>query len=151
MGWSEDYWSKNRDRILKERKEKYAKDPEYRAKARDRARRYRENQKAEREAFLADPWMEIDGKKVSALTPDQMCQHIGIERSRLKYLQKAGYLPNPLVMRPHRLYTHRQADMIKDLNEFLRDNVGLLRVTDPTATGELDAKLTTMQQQWSKP
>lgn len=148
MGWSERYWKQNRERILEDRKRKYAEDPDYRAKAQKRAKDYRDQKRDEREAFLKKPYLMLEGVKVPALTADQMCSRIGIERNRLKYLQKAGYLPDPRKSNGARLYTYGQADMVKDLNEFLRENTGLLRVSDATASADLEAKLYHLHQEW---
>jgi len=150
MGFTPDYWKTHRGTILNKRKKRYRDDPEYREKMKQRAREYRAKKRAEREAFYANPYIDIQGQQVPALSVDQVCDHAGITKPRLKYMQKAGYLPTALVNRPARLYTQHQADLIKELEVFLLNNSDALRLSDPDAHKNLNNQTATIKKEWEK-
>lgn len=152
MGYTGKWWNENRDKINEKRNQKYKDDPEYRAKARERARAYRERKRAERETANANPKITLNGKARSAMTTQDVCDHADVTPARIKYMQRAGYLPNALVTRPVRLYTTRQANLIRDLEVFLRQHQDTLRgPTTPQSEAvskKLDAKTTSIKKQW---
>ena len=152
MGYTEDWWIVNRAKVNAERNKRYQKDPEYRKKARERARKYREQRRAEREAELSNPTLTVGGVEVPALTTQQVCQIAGITASRIKYMQRTGYLPNALVTRPIRFYTQRQAETIRDLEVFLRANQDILRgpeTPESRAVAEkVAAYIATVKENW---
>lgn len=154
MGYTPDWWEREGDRIKAERNRRYREDPEYREKAKARAQRYREQKQKEREEFLANPFIELHGKQVPALTAEQVCQRLGITATRLKYLQRVGYLPKALHTTPFRLYTYSQEQHIKSLHQFLLANAQFLRTpkTDAgqAATTALDTLVSTITANWEK-
>ena len=152
MGWTPEYWRKHGERIAAERKARYHNDPEYREKARERSRAYRARKKAEREAQLSKPTITVGGKVVPALTSDTLCEKAGINKARLKYMQRTGYLPNALITHPVRLYTNRQAQLVKNLEALLRTSSHHLRTPQTEkgakAKAKLDALVSTIHAQW---
>jgi hypothetical protein len=152
MGYTPEWWQENREKVNAARNEKYKNDPEYRAKAQERARLYREKKRKEREAERENQTILIGGKERPALTTAQVCSMVDVTASRIKYMQRAGYLPPALVTRPVRLYTKRQANLIAKLEAFLRQHQDTLRgPTTPESakvSKKLDALTTTIQTQW---
>lgn len=154
MGYTPEWWQQNGGRIAEDRRRRYHEDADYREAAKARSREYREQRRAERQAFLDNPYIVLNGVNVPALTIDQLCARVDIDRSRLKYLHKVKYIPAPLVTKPARLYTVAQADMIADLEAFLRASAYLLRAPQTERGAEtvaaLNAKTNTISIQWEK-
>lgn len=152
MGYTKEWWDKNRALVNERRNEKYQNDPTYREAARARAKEYRDRKRAEAKAAKPKPTLEVNGNTVKALTTAQVCKHAGVTASRIKYMQRAGYLPTALVTRPVRIYTKVQADLIKDLEAFLRLHQDRLRgPTTPEsaeASKKLNAKTTKIATKW---
>lgn len=152
MGYTPEWWERERDRVNAERAAKYRDDPEYRKAAKERARLYRARKREEREAAKKNPTITIGGVEVPALTTMQVCQYAGITASRIKYMQRAGYLPSAVVTRPVRLYSQKQADMIRDLEGFLRSHQESLRgpVTPESekVLAELEHRTSIITKQW---
>lgn len=152
MGYTPEWWEKNGEDVKARRNARYAKDPEFREKARERARAYRAKKKAEREAQKGPPTIEINGKQKPALTTEQVCEKHGIEKSRIKYMQRAGYLPSALVTRPVRLYSETQSDLIGQLETCLREHQDVLRgpasPESEKAQQAIAALTTTIHEKW---
>lgn len=152
MGYTPEWWAREKDRINAKRNARYQNDPEYREAARKRAREYRERKKKEREAAKANPTIEINGQQRPALTTFQVCEHAGVTAARIKYMQRVGYLPPALVTRPVRLYTKKQADLIRKLENFLREHKQSLRGPATPETEKVLAKLeklkSTIAEKW---
>lgn len=127
MGYTTDWWEREGARITEERRAKYSSDPAYREAAKARAKGYREAKRIQREEFLGNPFMEVKGQIVPAMTVEGLCKFAWIDKARLKYMQKTGYIPPALTARPVRLYTYAQAELIKGLDLFLRNNAHHLR------------------------
>ena len=150
MAYTKEWYEKNKKVLAKSRRSRYWTDEAYRASVLEQSRQYREKKRAERKAFLANPYIEIGGKRVPAVTADTMEDDLGITKSRLKYLQKAGYLPPALVVRPAKLYTEQQISMIKELEGFLAENSQFLRsTTDEGAKARADLEVIT-NRIWTK-
>lgn len=154
MAYTKEYWEREGERIAEERRKRYATDPEYREAVLARSREYREKKKQEREAFLAEPYIVIKGKHVKAMTAEDMCESLGITDARLKYLQKKGYIPAALEVRPARLYTYHQSGMIRDLEDLLGQHSRYLRATKTpegqAAQAALTEMTTTIHDNWEK-
>jgi len=154
MGYTPEWWEREGKKVAAKRRKKYANDEEYREATKARSREYRERKKAERDAFYQNPHIVIDGKPVDAMTVAALCADLNIDKSRLKYMQKAGYIPTAIVSRPVRLYTGSQRDMIRKLEDFLQKNSANLRVPNSDAgaqaAAELETITTTLHQNWNK-
>lgn len=152
MGYTQKWWEKNKDSISAARRKRYQEDPEYRKSALAHSKAHREKKRKEREAFRANPTMKIGNSTVPALTIDHLEQSYGITKARLKYLQKAGYIPAALVVRPLRLYTHNQLALIQELESYLADKSQFLRATrtkeGQDARAGLDALTTKIKTAW---
>jgi len=144
MGYTPEWWEANRDKVNAKRNDKYNSDPEYREAAQKRARAYREKKKAERDKAKANPTLEVGGKTVPALTTGDVCYKVGVTASRIKYMQRAGYLPNALVTRPVRLYTKAQSTLIGKLEKFLREHQDTLRGPTTPESAAVSKKLGTL-------
>jgi len=153
MAYTKKWYEANKDKIGKTRRDRYHSDPDYRASVLEQSKAYREKRKAERAEFLANPYIEKDGQTVPAKTVDMVQAELGVDKARLKYLQKAGYLPSAIVSRPLRLYTYQQVDFIAQLESFLAKWSPFLRATRTEegqhARTELDKLVTTIHQNWS--
>lgn len=151
MGYTPDWWQKNRDKINSGRNEKYAKDPDYREQAKKRSKNYRDRKRAEREAEPVT--IMVNGEERPAMTTQEVCAFADITTARIKYMQRAGYLPAALVTRPARLYTKRQAQLIRDLETFLRKHQDTLRGPSTSESEKvaqrLATKTATIETQWS--
>ena len=152
MGYTPEWWQREGKKVAAKRRKKYANDKDYREAAKARSREYREQKKLEREAFYASPYLELNGEKVAALTVDTLCSDLGIDKSRLKYMQKAGYIPTAIVSRPVRLYTEAQRDRLRELEAFLQKNSAHLRVPNSEAgvmaTANLETLIATIKANW---
>lgn len=152
MAYTPEWWKTAKDRINRRRAERYAKDPEYREAAKRRAKEYRERKKKEKAEAKKAPTITLNGHEVPAVTTHQVCENLGITAQRIKYMQRAGYLPPALVTRPVRLYTKKQEGLIKLLEEFLRTHEGVLKgpVTPESEklSGKLDSLVTTIDEEW---
>lgn len=154
MAYTKEWYEQNKDAISERRRERYHNDPEYRAAVLEQSRQHREKKKAERAAFLANPYIVIGDKKVPAMTVETLEKETGVDKARLKYLQKAEYLPPALTTRPVRLYTLGQVELIKELEAYLAEHSQFLRSTrteeGQAARAGLDALITTIHANWSK-
>ena len=154
MAYTKEWWSKNGGAITKTRKSRYANDPVYREALKARSKEYRDKRRAQREAFLQAPYIEINGIQVAAKTMAMTCEVLGIPISRLKYLQKTGYIPHALVIRPVRLYTQNQIFLIGELELFLKKCSKYLRSTRTQegikAQADLDTHIDITKANWKK-
>jgi hypothetical protein len=152
MGYTREYWEREGARIAEQRRLRYQSDAAYREAAKDRSRAYRERKKAEQLASAEGLTVMVKGVAVPAMTSDQFCAKVGIERTRLKYLHKVNYLPPPLVTKPFRLYTQGQVPLVQDLEAFLRANAAYMRSPQTERGAEtikaLTTKTTTIAQSW---
>lgn len=132
------WWEKNKDRVLAHRKERYAKDPEYREKAAEYSRKSRQRKSDERKAATEPhedspggvvavriprirkpeevPWK---GKTVKAYGIEVLCRAIGRSRVTIYSWERKGWLPKtPLTSsREEKLYT---AGMIEVVAQIVR-------------------------------
>ena len=141
MGYTQKWWAENREKINSRRNEKYKDDAVYRDNAKIRAQAYRQVKRKERLEQEANATLDVGGKVVKAWSTDRVCVHADISPSRIKYMQRAGYIPNALVTRPVRLYTQRQAQLIKTLEMFLRANQTILKGTTTPQSIKVAARL----------
>ena len=150
MAHTKEYYEKNRDHILAKRRERYQNDPDYRKRALERARKYREQKRAEKGSF--DNAVLIDGVKVPAVSAAEVEKQLGLSDGKLKAYQKEGRIPKAFVSHPVRLYTQNQITLIKELSDFLAENRSALRrpATDAgvKAREQLDQLVTTIKQNW---
>ena len=143
MGYTPEYWERNRNKILKERREKYQTDPAYRQQALERSRVRREKLKSERELSPKKSKAVVtlpNGETVTGYTVQHVAAKIGISPEKPKYYFRQGYTPAALVSRPKRLYTENQIDLMHMLEHFLHENRAALRT--PTTGAGLDAQTT---------
>ena len=144
------HYHNNKDEYAKRRRDRYANDPEYRKKVLDQAADYREKRRKKR--AKAGKQIQLNGKMVSAITSTEICDELGAERTRLKHMQKAGYIPPALVSRPVRLYTKKQFALIRKMHEFLETNGAYLRNPNSPSgdkvMAELEALKSTIAKQW---
>lgn len=118
----QDYYLANQDRLSQKRKDRYKADPEYRERAKESARRYRQKIAKERERLRADGKLppstrqrgprkpvivSVNGSRVPAYTITIVAQRVGRSKDTLNNWFKAGILPpTPLRSgRGDRLYT----------------------------------------------
>lgn len=145
MGYTKKWYEENKDSIAARRRKRYTDDPEYRKAVLSQSQQYRERQRKERAQFLENPSIVIKGNTVAAMTVEQLEEATGIDKTRLKYLQKAGYIPAATVTRPVRLYTHNQAELIKELEAFLTEHSQYLRATRTPEGQQAQALLTPLK------
>lgn len=154
MAYTKEWYEANKDKIAERRRHRYHNDPEYRAAVLEQSRQYHEKKKAEIEALTPPPHIEIDGVTVPAMTLEDLESETGVDKPRLKYLQKAGYLPPALISRPARLYTLGQVELIKGLEAYLATNSKFLRSTrteeGQAARAGLDSLVQDIHENWSK-
>lgn len=152
MGFTKEYWEENRERILEERRKKYAADPALREDAKERARKWREERKAERDAQFPPNAVSIHGEWVPAYSLEEAAERLGILPYRIKYYHRKSYIPRTFRTRPRRLYTDNQIGQIKRLVNFLEDNaVDLRRPTTPAgeaATAALEDLVNSIKENW---
>jgi hypothetical protein len=150
MGYTKEWWEENKARVLRERREKYENDPEYRARVLERTRRNREKKAAERQDALRN--FKINGVPVKLLSLRETADKLGVEPDRLKYYQKQGYIPKALVTKPNRFYTPVQVEYMRQLTEFLTAHgKDLRRPTSPpgkAAIAALEGLCKTIHENW---
>lgn len=153
MGYTPEYWEKNKAEANARRSELYKNDPDYRAAARERSKKYRDRKRAEREAQKPKPTITIGLTEHEAMTTTQVCEYVGCNATRIKYMQRVGYLPPAVVTRPVRLYSKNQAKLIKSLDQFLQKNKNALRGPATTRSKavlkKLNEKISTIKQNWN--
>lgn len=142
MGYSKEYWKRNREAVLARRKARYHNDPEYRERVRAEARKYRERKRAEQ--GKDKQVVTIQGNEYPALTTQEVCDALEIAPARLKHFHATQYLPPPLVSRPMRLYTKRQMHLIAGLEKFLRQNARYLKGPTTNRSTKVQAQLDSM-------
>lgn len=119
------YYEGRKDKLSEERRGRYQSDPEYREKAKQSARNYRKQKKAERDQLRASGKLppsrpkgprkpvsvSVNGSSVMAHTITVAADRIGVSVNVLNNWSKAGLLPVTPLRSPRgdRLYT---ADMI---------------------------------------
>jgi hypothetical protein len=132
--YQQEYWKKNRDRLLEKRKERYRKDAEYRRKMKERAleskKRFKE---LENEDLLSGGIvkrgpksskvhrLELPGNRsynVTMLTIGQLSKALGRVPQTIRSWEEKGYIPRAIYRdsNDNRLYTEFQ---VKKLQEFL--------------------------------
>ena len=152
MGYSQTYWEKNGEEIKKERRERYHTDPEYREKAKERAREYRRQQ---REAQgIKDDVVKIGKVEVPGIPSQDIYDDLGIDSLTVKKWQKRGFCPPALRSRPVRLYTQFQVDLLDELNTFLRSHDGTLKgpagPDKDAVKQELDMLVSKIHSEWER-
>ena len=126
------YYRRNRQKILKRRRQRYKRDPEYRAQCKKRALNwYRDNSETARpkaarrqrnvRATHAPPrrvFIMLEGRRVPVrvLLSGELAAASGIPERRLRRWQESGILPRPAFLTAHggwRLYTEDQAAALR--------------------------------------
>ena len=94
------------------RKERYANDPELRARARAAAKAYRDKQ--------AEGRTDLPPLRAGLATSSRVALIIGITRQTLMNWEERGLIPKPTTRGKHRLYTENQVDLLDSLYAAMR-------------------------------
>lgn len=109
-----DYYRRNREKILRERRRRYQADKSYRERIRQRAREIYDESKPERPSDR-HVFSGRNGRKFISI--GKLGQAINREIQTIRWYHRTGLFPNPLFhdKRGWRLYSLDQALMLKDL------------------------------------
>ena len=118
--WMARYYAENRERISRQRHEKYIQDREYRARAKLRAKRYREQgQVINRKPRIKRSWampriMKLGRKKFSGYFTGDVTRRTGLSKMTLRSWERKGILPKPSYISSMgwRMYTEDQINLI---------------------------------------
>ena len=151
MGYSKEWWAANRERVLKERAERYRKDPNARALSAERTRRYRQR-KREREN-KGPPMVPYGGGEVEGHDLERVMSATGLTEARILYLYRIGHTPPPPVSRPKRLWGAPHIALLIEMDAWLRENQnklnGIRKGGEPSPIElELQAKIEDIAQRW---
>ena len=144
------YYEDHRTDLSEKRRDRYQNDPEYREKAKEDARRYRQRKKAEREQLRAEGKLpparpkgprkpievEVNGSKALAHTITVAADRIGRSVDTLNHWSKVGLLPATPIrsQRGDRLFTDGMILVVR-MAVMKRGEVS---VKDPTFKEEIE-------------
>ena len=121
---SRDWYYKNRDRVLAERKQRIQDDPEYRARRKEIQRKADAKRYAKLKADKPNPASRTkplalvaendNGQMVSVFTLTDVAKMIGRNRTTIYSWQERGHIPKSLWY-PLRLYTEHQIELLRQL------------------------------------
>lgn len=126
--YQRNYYQSRKEIRSEKRKLKYNEDPEYRAKAIERTKRYRDRKKQERQALIAAgvipkrkktefvrQYIDIDGVKFTAFTIDELAEKVGRSSASIEKWYFSGLIPKtPFIgKRGERLFTDPMIRVVK--------------------------------------
>lgn len=128
----QEWYINNSDKLSRSRKRKYRRDPEYREKCKERAKKYytREKKRPKGSCFIK---VTPDGQIY--YTIGKICKMIGKKQQTVRQYHTTGVLPEPSARdsRGWRLYTVSQAKVIvATFNKFKRKKIKTLKQVSET-------------------
>lgn len=134
------WYAKNRDKINRERREKYQSDPEYRDQA-VRASRAARAARPEPSKAGQSRFKDVGGVVVETMSISELARFCGRSIQTIRLWESKGFIPEPTVTAGKRFYTHVQCALVRELALVMDSSLSLNRKARSDVIAGVKAKI----------
>lgn len=113
------WYRENKKDLSRKRKQRYARDKNYREKAKAQARRYRREHPRPARPRQVKRFRELNGQDVQVFQIGEAAQKVGCGMSTIRSWEAKGVIPKPVFDDWKRLYTERQIRLMTMVRDYM--------------------------------